>query len=106
MDFKGKQNLTPTSQKIGAKQEPKSQGPGTGDKITEAALKSKPGQQKLPPNSVTKESTMEDGSLLSMVSSFAVDLTVAANEKVIISMKLLLLLLLLLLISVNLLLLL
>jgi len=81
MDSKGKQNLTPTSQKISATQQPKSQGPGTGDKITEAALKSKPGQQKLPPNNATKESTMEDGSLLSMVSSFAVDLTVAANEK-------------------------
>lgn len=89
MDSKGKQNLTPTSQNIGAKQEAKSQGHGIGDKITEAALKPKPGQQNLPPNSATKESTLEEGSLLSMVSTFAVDLTVAANEKVIRSMKLL-----------------
>jgi len=75
-DFKGTQKLTLTSQKAGTKLEP-----GTGDKSTEAVLKSKPGALKLPPNNPPKEGTLEDGSLLSMVSSFAVDLTVAANEK-------------------------
>jgi len=86
-DFTGKQKLTPTSQKAGTKLEPKSRGPGTGDKSAEAVLKSKPDAQKIPPNNPPKESTLEDGSLLSMVSSFAVDLTVAANEKVITFIK-------------------
>lgn len=81
-NFKGKQKLTPASQKKGTKQEPKSREPATGDKSTEATPNSKPGAQKPPPANPSKESALEDGSLLSMVSSCAVDLTVAASEKV------------------------
>ena len=42
----------------------------------------KPAAQTLPQNNPPKESTLQGGSLLSMVSSCPVDLTVAASEKV------------------------
>lgn len=77
-----KQRPTPASQKKEAKVQPKYRAFASQQKSAETASKPKPEVQKPPRNNPPQESTSEDGSLLSMVSSCAVDLTVAASEKV------------------------
>jgi len=77
----GKQTQMPahTSRKSEAKEESKNLGPQT-HKTTEVLLKPQ-GDMPASQNKPTGQSAMEDGSLLSMVSSYAVDVTVAASEK-------------------------
>ena len=81
-NFKDNQKLTPASQKKEAKGQPKNRESVPGHKSAETATKPKPETQKPPPNKPPQESISEDVSLLSMVSSCAMDLTVAASEKV------------------------
>ena len=78
----GKQTQMPahTSRKSEAKEESKNLGPQT-HKTTEVLPKPQ-GEIPASQNKPTGQSAMEDGSLLSMVSSYAVDVTVAASEKV------------------------
>ncbi|KAL9978812.1 hypothetical protein ACROYT_G016378 [Oculina patagonica] len=78
-----KQSLTPASQKKEAKVhvQPKNRGPVSQQKSAEASSKPKPEAKKPLRNNPPQESASEEGSLLSLVSSCAVDLTVAASEK-------------------------
>ena len=69
-----------TSRKSEAKEESKNLGPQT-HKTTEVLPKPR-GDMPASQNKPIGQSAMEDGSLLSMVSSYAVDVTVAASEKV------------------------